>query len=199
MSSWPPTASPAKATSIQRRGCDTGPGAGPPAKGRNRFQLNVNQPVGSGGISASTAFAATTGEARGQQLPTRLQPGFDWGSLTLSASHSPGGRGRRSILLSLSIPIGDKLGAPAPLKQHPLLSGGAQTNARLDLNGGSQDSPLLLPGLYGSHGPGREGSTQGYGANLRYQTASAQLGLSTSQRRVCPVCGLCQGTLLVHV
>lgn len=101
--------------------------------------------------------------------------------MTLSASHSLEEGTGDQYVLSLSIPIGDKLGAPR-LGSTLSYQKGLGTSTRLDLNGGSGDGRFYY-GVYGSQGPGGADSTRGYGANVQYQTAFAQLGLSTSQGR----------------
>lgn len=166
---------------------------------RNRFQLNVNQPVGEWGDLYFNGIRRDYWGGQGESSSFQLgyNRGFDWGSLTLSASHSLEEGVGDQYVLSLSIPIGDKLGAPR-LSSTLSYQEGLGTSARLDLNGGSRDGRFYY-GLYGSHGPGGEGSTQGYGANLQYQTASAQLGLSTSQGEgYAQYVASAKGTLLVH-
>lgn len=165
---------------------------------RNRFQLNVNQPVGEWGDLYFNGIRRDYWGGQGESSSFQLgyNRGFDWGSVTLSASHSLEEGVGDQYVLSLSIPIGDKLGAPR-LGSTLSYQEGQGASARLDLNGGTQDGRFYY-GLYGSHGT-REGSPRGYGANLQYQTASTQLGLSTSQGEgYAQYVASAKGTLLVH-
>ena len=82
-------------------------------------------------------------------------------------------------VLSLSIPIGDTLGAPR-LGSTLSYQEGQGASARLDLNGGTRDGRFYY-GVYGNQSRVSGSSALSYGANLQYQTAATQLGLSTSQ------------------
>ncbi|BBR11619.1 fimbria/pilus outer membrane usher protein [Aeromonas caviae] len=166
---------------------------------RNRFQLNINQPVGEWGDFYFNGIRRDywSGQGESSSLQFGYSRGFDWGSLTLSASHSLEEGTGDQYVLSLSIPIGDKLGAPR-LGSTLSYQKGLGTSTRLDLNGGSGDGRFYY-GIYGSQGPGGADSTRGYGANVQYQTAFAQLGLSTSQGEgYGQYVASAKGTLLVH-
>lgn len=166
---------------------------------RNRFQLNINQPVGEWGDFYFNGIRRDywSGQGESSSLQFGYSRGFDWGGLTLSASHSLEEGTGDQYVLSLSIPIGDKLGAPR-LGSTLSYQKGVGTSTRLDLSGGSGDGRFYY-GVYGSQGPGGADSTRGYGANVQYQTAFAQLGLSTSQGEgYGQYVASAKGTLLVH-
>lgn len=166
---------------------------------RNRFQLNINQPVGEWGDLYFNGISRDYwgAEAESSSFQLGYNRGFDWGNLTLSASHSLDDGVGDQYMLSLSIPIGDRLGAPR-LSSTVSYQEGQGYSARLDLNGGSRDGRFYY-GLYGSQSQGDGAGYQGYGANAQYQTAATQLGLSTSQGEgYSQYVASAKGTLLVH-
>lgn len=166
---------------------------------RNRFQLNINQPVGDWGDLYFNGIRRDYwgGQAESSSFQLGYNRGFDWGSLTLSASHSLDDGVGDQYMLSLSLPIGDKLGAPR-LGSTLSYQEGQGHSARLDLNGGTRDGRFYY-GLYGSQSRSDGSSALSYGANLQYQTAATQLGLSTSQGEgYSQYVASAKGTLLVH-
>ena len=166
---------------------------------RNRFQININQPVGEWGDLYFNGISRDYwgAEAESSSFQLGYNRGFDWGNLTLSASHSLDDGVGDQYMLSLSIPIGDRLGAPR-LSSTVSYQEGQGYSARLDLNGGSRDGRFYY-GLYGSQSQGDGAGYQGYGANAQYQTAATQLGLSTSQGEgYSQYVASAKGTLLVH-
>ncbi len=166
---------------------------------RNRFQLNVNQPIGDWGDLYFNGISRDYwgGQDKSSSFQLGYNRGFDWGNLTLSASHSLDDGVGDQYMLSLSIPIGDRLGAPR-LSSTVSYQEGQGYSARLDLNGGSRDGQLYY-GLYGSQSQGSGAGYQGYGANVQYQTPATQLGLSTSQGEgYSQYVASAKGTLLVH-
>ncbi|MNQ69742.1 Outer membrane usher protein HtrE precursor [compost metagenome] len=166
---------------------------------RNRFQLNINQPVGEWGDLYFNGIRRDYWGDQGESSSFQLgyNRGFDWGSLTLSASHSLEQGVGDQYVLSLSIPIGDTLGAPR-LGSTLSYQEGQGASARLDLNGGTRDGRFYY-GVYGNQSRGSSSSTLSYGANLQYQTAATQLGLSTSQGEgYAQYVASAKGTLLVH-
>lgn len=166
---------------------------------RNRFQLNINQPIGEWGDLYFNGISRDYWGAQTESSSFQLgyNRGFDWGSLTLSASHSLDDGIGDQYMLSLSVPIGNRLGAPR-LSSTLSYQEGQGYSARLDLNGGSRDGRVYY-GLYGSQSQSNGAGYQGYGANLQYQTAATQLGLSTSQGDgYSQYVASAKGTLLVH-
>ena len=167
---------------------------------RNRFQLNISQPVGELGDLYFSGIARNYwgGEANNSSFQLGYNKGFSWGSLSLSASHSLNeDDGGDQYVLSLSIPIGEALGGPR-LSSTLSYQEGQGDSARADLNGGARDG-LLYYGLYASKNGGGAASHYGYGGNLQYQGAAAQLGASTSQGDgYSQYVASAKGTLLVH-
>ncbi|WP_429035774.1 fimbria/pilus outer membrane usher protein [Aeromonas media] len=166
---------------------------------RNRFQLNINQPVGEWGDLYFNGIRRDYWGDQGESSSFQLgyNRGFDWGSLTLSASHSLEQGVGDQYVLSLSIPIGDTLGAPR-LGSTLSYQEGQGASARLDLNGGTRDGRFYY-GVYGNQSRVSGSSALSYGANLQYQTAATQLGLSTSQGEgYAQYVASAKGTLLVH-
>ncbi|MGY3859923.1 fimbria/pilus outer membrane usher protein [Aeromonas intestinalis] len=168
---------------------------------RNRFQLNINQPIGDWGDIYFNGIRRDYwgGQTESSSFQLGYSRGFDWGNLTLSASHSLDDGVGDQYMLSLSVPIGNRLGSPR-LSSTLSYQEGQGYSARLDLNGGTQDGRLYY-GVYGSQGQGQGNGAgnQGYGANLQYQAAATQLGLSTSQGEgYSQYVASAKGTLLVH-
>ncbi|MGY3902289.1 fimbria/pilus outer membrane usher protein [Aeromonas lusitana] len=166
---------------------------------RNRFQLNINQPIGEWGDIYFNGIRRDYwgGQSESSSFQLGYNRGFDWGNLTLSASHSLDDGVGDQYMLSLSVPIGDRLGAPR-LSSTLSYQEGQGYSARLDLNGGSRDGRIYY-GLYGSQSQSNGAGYQGYGANLQYQTAATQLGVSTSQGEgYSQYVASAKGTLLVH-
>ncbi|MFM4824807.1 fimbria/pilus outer membrane usher protein [Aeromonas bivalvium] len=162
---------------------------------RNRFQLNISQPVGELGDLYLSGITRNYwgGEGNSSSFQLGYNKGFAWGSLTFSASHSLDDDGGNQYVLSLSIPIGESLGSPRLGSTFSYQEGQGHL-IRADLNGGARDGRLYY-GLYASHG----GSHYGYGGNLQYQGAKTQLGVSTSQgENYAQYVASAKGTLLIH-
>ncbi|QEM80329.2 fimbria/pilus outer membrane usher protein [Halomonas binhaiensis] len=148
---------------------------------RNRFQLNISQPLGRAGDLNVSGITRNYWDERSST--TTFQVGYNksfrWGSLGLTASRDlQDDEARNTYMATASIPIGS--GARRPTWTTSLTQDGEGSGlARTQLSGVAGENNQMGYGVYASYA--NDDDRQGLGGNLSYRTGMAQLGATYSQ------------------
>lgn len=162
------------------------PGATPARRQRNRFQLNINQPLANGYGSLFLSGSSQSYWQAGQSRDTSYQAGYSnsyrWGSMSLSASRVESNRGKKitQYMLTLSFPLGRSSRAPY-LSSSGTYSNKGDLNSQLSVSGALGEFNQFNYGVYGSRSrAGGETSNSG-GGNVQYRAASTNVSGSYSE------------------
>ncbi len=151
-----------------------------PYRLRNRFQANINQPLGEG--FGNIFLSGSTQNYWDDTIPseTGFQAGysnrFRWGSFTISAGRTrlAGGKKENQYMLSFSTPLGRSVRAPY-LTSSVTHSDNGTTNAQLGLNGSLGEYSQFGYGAYTSYNENETSHSQSFGVNMQYRASNAAL------------------------
>lgn len=168
---------------------------------RNRFQVNISQPLGDYG---DFNFTGLTRNYWGEQAnSTTFQlgygKGFSWGYMNLTASREiQDGENNDTYMLSASIPLGSGARRPT-LTTTATFDDDSNSSIRSNLSGSAGEYGEASYGVYASRSETDSESTNTYGGNLNYRTSATQLGGSYSQGEdYKQYSGSATGTVVVH-
>ncbi len=170
---------------------------------RNRFQLNVTQPLpgdaGSFYFSGSAQNYWTPGQGSDVTFQAGYNRGFSWGNLGLSASRTRSGanEAQNQYLLSLSLPLGRS--TTSPYLSSMLGVQDHRTSLQTTLSGALDDERRLNYSLANSSQRGDDGHSSSSAANLQYRASSGDFSLGlNSGSGYRQLNASARGTLLAH-
>ncbi|HBN9706125.1 fimbrial biogenesis outer membrane usher protein [Pseudomonas aeruginosa] len=170
---------------------------------RNRFQLNVTQPLpgdaGSFYFSGSAQNYWTPGQGSDVTFQAGYNRGFSWGSLGLSASRTRSGtnEAQNQYLLSLSLPLGRS--TTSPYLSSMLAVQDHRTSLQTTLSGALDDERRLNYSLANSSQRDDDGHSSSSAANLQYRASSGDFSLGlNSGSGYRQLNASARGTLLAH-
>lgn len=170
---------------------------------RNRFQLNVTQPLlgdaGSLYFSGSAQNYWTPGQNSDVTFQAGYNRGFSWGTLGLSASRTRNAdsRARNQYMLSLSLPLGST--SNAPYLSSTLSVQDHRHSLQSTLSGTLDDERRFNYSLTNSTQRDNGERSSSNGANLQYHASSGDFGLGLSDGDgFRQVNASARGTLLAH-
>ena len=152
---------------------------------RNRFQVNLNQPLGAGRgslyLSGSAQNYWNAGKGSDMSYQAGYSNSFGWGSLSLSANRtrSLSGGTDTQYMVNLTLPLGRSSHAPY-LTSSTTGSDNGDLNTQLSLAGSLGDYNQFSYGVYGSHNRVDGASSNASGANLQYRAPQTNLSASFS-------------------
>lgn len=153
---------------------------------RNRFQVNLSQPLGESRGSLYLSGSAQNYWNTGKSGDTSYQAGysnsFSWGSLNLSASRTHGldGRSDTQYMLNLSLPLGRSSHAPY-LSSSTTRNSSGDLSSQLSVAGSLGDYNQFSYGVYGSRNRVDGQGSSATGANAQYRAPQANLSASVSE------------------
>ena len=162
------------------------PSATPARRQRNRFQMNINQPLANGYGSIFISGSSQSYWQAGQSRDTNYQAGYSnsyrWGSMSLSASRAESNRGRKNTqyMLMLSFPLGRSSRAPY-LSSSSTYSDKGDLNNQLSVSGSLGEFNQFNYGVYGSRSRADGDISNSGGVNVQYRAASSNLSGSYSE------------------
>lgn len=162
------------------------PSAAPARRQRNRFQMNINQPLAKGYGSLFLSGSSQSYWQAGQSRDTNYQAGYSnsyrWGSMSLSASRVESNRGKKitQYMLMLSFPLGRSSRAPY-LSSSSTYSDKGDLNNQLNVSGVLGEFNQFNYGVYGSRSRAEGDTSNSGGVNVQYRAASSNLSGSYSQ------------------
>ncbi len=170
---------------------------------RNRFQLNVTQPLpgdaGSLYFSGSAQNYWTPGQNSDVTFQAGYNRGFSWGTLGLSASRTRNAdsRARNQYMLSLSLPLGSS--SNAPYLSSTLSVQDHRHSLQSTLSGTLDDERRFNYSLTNSTQRDNGERSSSNGANLQYHASSGDFSLGLSDGDgFRQVNASARGTLLAH-
>ncbi len=170
---------------------------------RNRFQLNVTQPLpgdaGSFYFSGSAQNYWTSGQGSDVTFQAGYNRGFSWGNLGLSASRTRSGtnEAQNQYLLSLSLPLGRS--NTSPYLSSMLGVQDQRTSLQTTLSGALDDERRLNYTLANSSQRDDDGHSSSNAANLQYRASSGDFSLGlNSGSGYRQLNASARGTLLAH-
>ncbi len=170
---------------------------------RNRFQLNVTQPLpgdaGSLYFSGSAQNYWTPGQNSDVTFQAGYNRGFSWGTLGLSASRTRNAdsRARNQYMLSLSLPLGST--SNAPYLSSTLSVQDHRYSLQSTLSGTLDDERRFNYSLTNSTQRDNGEHSSSNGANLQYHASSGDFSLGLSDGDgFRQVNASARGTLLAH-
>ncbi|MDT4801516.1 Outer membrane usher protein HtrE [compost metagenome] len=152
---------------------------------RNRFQVNVSQPLGlnygSLFLSGSAQNYWNTGKGGDMSYQAGYSNSFRWGSFSLSASRTQSDRGddETRYMLSVSLPLGRSAHAPY-LSSSTTRSDNGDLSSQLSLSGALGEFNQFNYGVYGSRSRSDGGNSSDAGVNMQYRAAKTNLSGSYS-------------------
>lgn len=152
---------------------------------RNRFQVNLSQPLGEGLGSLYLSGSAQNYWNTGKSGDTNYQAGysnsFGWGSLSLSASRTRGLNGETDTqyMLNLSLPLGRSSHAPY-LSSSTTRNSAGDLGSQLSVAGSLGDYNQFSYGVYGSRSRVDGQNSDATGANVQYRAPQTNLSASVS-------------------
>jgi outer membrane usher protein len=150
---------------------------------RNRFQVNISQPLGSlGNVSLSGLSRNYWGDAKSSTtFQASYSKGFNWGSMTLSAGRDLQEYSERNTyMLSVSVPLGEGVRRPT-FNTSASYDSDNNSTIRSGISGSAGEDGQATYGAFASRYAADGDSNNDYGGNLTYRTRAAQLGGSYSQ------------------
>ncbi|WP_218222371.1 fimbria/pilus outer membrane usher protein [Pseudomonas sp. Irchel 3H7] len=159
-----------------------------PHRQRNRFQVNVNQPLpgklGSFYLSGSAQNYWNTESGSDTSYQAGYSNNFSWGSMSLSASRTqtPYGEDDTRYMLSVSMPLGRSARAPY-LSASSAYSQSGDVNNQLSISGSLGEFNQTHYGVYGSQSISDGERSKSSGANLQHRAplANLQAGFSNGE------------------
>ena len=155
------------------------------ARPRNRFQLNVNQPLGEGYGNLFLNGSAQNYWHNGGGTSTTFQAGYGnnyrWGSFNVGVSRTLGSTGQSDTqyLASVSIPLGSQSRAPT-LTTSLNHSDNKNTAAQTTLSGTAGEHNQLNYNLYGSTARAENQGAHTVGGNVQYNSPYAVMNAGAS-------------------
>ncbi|MFC0226904.1 fimbria/pilus outer membrane usher protein [Serratia aquatilis] len=155
------------------------------ARPRNRYQLNINQPLGVGYGNLFFSGSAQNYWNNEGGTSTTFQAGYGnsyrWGSFNLGVSRTLGSTGRSDTqyLASVSIPLGSQSRAPM-LTTALNYSDKNNTTAQTTLSGTAGDNNQLSYNVYGSSSRADSNSVNSVGGNTQYSSPYAVMNAGVS-------------------
>ncbi|MBO3277694.1 fimbrial biogenesis outer membrane usher protein [Pseudomonas sp. Milli4] len=152
---------------------------------RNRFQVNVSQPLGmnygSLFLSGSAQNYWNADKGGDMSYQAGYSNGFRWGSFSLSASRTQSERGdnETQYMLSVSLPLGRSAHAPY-LSSTTTRSDNGDLNSQLSVSGALGEYNQFNYGVYGSRNRSDGGNSSDAGVNMQYRAAKTNLSGSYS-------------------
>lgn len=151
---------------------------------RNRYQLNVNQPVGE---RSSFYFSGSKQDywnrsGTDTSFQAGYSTGFDWGSVSLSASRtsldnrnsvSTKGDYQNTYMVSVNVPIGMDSGRPLSLTTNVNVTDDKNNSVQTTLSGTAGEQRQVAYAVYGSGNKADGDRTYNGGANLTYSSPVA--------------------------
>ncbi|HHQ4314277.1 TPA: fimbria/pilus outer membrane usher protein [Serratia fonticola] len=148
------------------------------ARPRNRYQLNVNQPLADGYGSLFFSGSAQNYWHSGGGTSTTFQAGYGnsyrWGSFNVGISRTIGSAGQSDTqyLASISIPLGSRARAPM-LTTSLNYSDSKNTTAQTTLSGTVGENNQLSYNAFGSSNRADSHSANSLGGNVQYSSPYA--------------------------
>lgn len=148
---------------------------------RNRFQLNVTQPLpgdaGSFYFSGSAQNYWTPGQGSDVTFQAGYNRGFSWGNLGVSASRTRNGtnQAQNMYMLSLSLPLGSS--PTSPYLSSMLNVQDQRSSLQTSLSGALDDERRLNYSLANSSQREDNGHSSSNAANLQYRASSGDFSL----------------------
>ncbi|WP_431223567.1 fimbria/pilus outer membrane usher protein [Serratia sp. L9] len=155
------------------------------ARPRNRYQLNVNQPLAPGYGNLFFSGSAQNYWHNGGGTTTTFQAGYGnsyrWGSFNIGISRTMGsvGQSDTQYLASISIPLGNQTRAPM-LTTSLNYSDSKNTTAQTTLSGTAGDYHQLSYSAYGSNNRADSHSANSVGGNAQYNSPYAVMNAGAS-------------------
>lgn len=154
---------------------------------RSRFQVNVNQPLGSRRGSVYLSGSAQNYWNSEQRSNVTYQAGYsnsyNWGSFTLSASRTSDYQGafENQYVVGFNIPFGAT--RSNYINTSVRYNDNGNSNTQVNLGGTAGDNNQLNYNVYGSADKSSGASTASTGSTVRYRTNATQLsaGVNTGQ------------------
>ncbi|KES21453.1 MULTISPECIES: fimbria/pilus outer membrane usher protein [unclassified Pseudomonas] len=153
---------------------------------RNRFQVNLSQPLGerlgSLYLSGSAQNYWNTGKGSDMSYQAGYSNSFSWGSLSLSANRTRAlsGETDTQYMLNLSLPLGRFSHAPY-LNSTTTRNSNGDINSQLSVAGSLGDYNQFSYGVYGSRSRIDGQSSNTGGANVQYRAPQTNLSASYSE------------------
>ncbi|MCP1597643.1 outer membrane usher protein [Pseudomonas chlororaphis] len=170
---------------------------------RNRFQLNVTQPLpgdaGSFYFSGSAQNYWTPGQGSDVTFQAGYNRGFSWGNLGLSASRTRNGtnQAQNLYMLSLSVPLGSS--PTSPYLSSMLSMQDQRTSLQTSLSGALDDERRLNYSLANSSQRDDNEHSSSNAANLQYRASSGDFSLGLNNGSgYRQLSASARGTLLAH-
>ncbi|CAI1542241.1 Heat shock protein E [Serratia fonticola] len=148
------------------------------ARPRNRYQLNINQPLADGYGSLFFSGSAQNYWHSGSGTSTTFQAGYGnsyrWGSFNVGISRTLGSAGQSDTqyLASISIPLGSRARAPM-LTTSLNYSDRKNTTAQTSLSGAVGENNQLNYNAFGSSNRADSHSANSLGGNVQYNSPYA--------------------------
>jgi outer membrane usher protein len=148
------------------------------ARPRNRYQLNINQPLADGYGSLFFSGSAQNYWHSGSGTSTTFQAGYGnsyrWGSFNVGISRTLGSAGQSDTqyLASISIPLGSRARAPM-LTTSLNYSDRKNTTAQTSLSGAVGENNQLNYNAFGSSNRADSHSANSVGGNVQYNSPYA--------------------------
>ncbi|MFC0226908.1 fimbria/pilus outer membrane usher protein [Serratia aquatilis] len=155
------------------------------ARPRNRYQLNINQPLGEGYGNLFFSGSAQNYWNNEGGTSTTFQAGYGnsyrWGSFNLGVSRTQGSTGKSDTqyLASVSIPLGSQSRAPM-LTTALNYSDKNNTTAQTTLSGTAGENSQLSYNVYGSSTRADSHGAHTVGGNVQYSSPYAVMNAGAS-------------------
>lgn len=170
---------------------------------RSRFQINVNQPLGSGRGSVYFTGSAqnywNTEQRSNVTYQAGYSNGYNWGSFNLSASRTRDYQGAfdTQYMVGFNIPFGRTRSNYVSTTMRYADNG--NSNTQVNLGGSLGDDNRLNYNVYGSADKNAGASTTSAGSTVQYRTNKAQLsaGVDTGKNYKQANVGV-SGSLVAH-
>ena len=154
---------------------------------RSRFQLNINQPLGSGRGSVYFTGSAqnywNTEQRSNVTYQAGYSNGYNWGSFNLSASRTRDylGAFETQYVVGINIPFGRT--RSNYISTNVRYTDNGDSNTQVNLGGSAGDNNQLNYNVYGSADKSSGASTTSAGSTVQYRTNTAQLsaGVNTGK------------------